>query len=98
MTESSDELRVAYQRLLAAVHELDAFAGFCYTQLTDTFQEANGLFTADRRPKFALEAMSRATLGLRPSWPEVHIDARSAGPETRARPEGREMPAGPEEP
>jgi beta-galactosidase/beta-glucuronidase len=85
VTESSDELRVAYQRLLAAVHRLDAFAGFCYTQLTDTFQEANGLFTADRRPKFALEAMSRATWGLRPSSPEVHIDAGSEGP--AARPE-----------
>lgn len=27
------------------------FAGFCYTQFTDTEQEINGLLTADRRPK-----------------------------------------------
>ncbi|MFJ8822695.1 glycoside hydrolase family 2 protein [Streptomyces sp. NPDC102467] len=26
-------------------------AGFCYTQFTDTEQETNGLFTADRKPK-----------------------------------------------
>lgn len=26
--------------------------GYCYTQLTDTFQEQNGLFFFDRRPKF----------------------------------------------
>lgn len=26
--------------------------GYCYTQLTDTFQEENGLYTADREPKF----------------------------------------------
>lgn len=26
-------------------------AGFCYTQLTDTEQETNGLVTADRVPK-----------------------------------------------
>ena len=32
--------------------------GYCYTQLTDTFQEENGIFTADRRPKFDLRALS----------------------------------------
>ena len=26
--------------------------GYCYTQLTDTFQERNGLYRADRSPKF----------------------------------------------
>ncbi|MFD0021135.1 sugar-binding domain-containing protein [Streptomyces sp. NPDC058382] len=29
-------------------------AGFCYTQFTDTAQEINGLFTADRRPKIPM--------------------------------------------
>ena len=29
------------------------FGGFCYTQLTDVFQEKNGLLTFDRRPKVA---------------------------------------------
>jgi len=28
--------------------------GYCYTQLTDVFQEMNGLYTFDRRPKFDL--------------------------------------------
>ncbi|HKF37987.1 MAG TPA: hypothetical protein VKB35_13915, partial [Ktedonobacteraceae bacterium] len=28
-----------------------ALAGFCYTQLTDTGQETNGLLTAEREPK-----------------------------------------------
>lgn len=27
--------------------------GYCFTQLTDTFQEENGIYTADRREKFA---------------------------------------------
>lgn len=27
-------------------------AGYCYTQLTDVYQEQNGLFTFDRKPKF----------------------------------------------
>jgi beta-galactosidase/beta-glucuronidase len=29
--------------------------GYCYTQLTDTFQEENGIYTFDRKPKFDLE-------------------------------------------
>ena len=26
--------------------------GYCYTQLTDVFQEQNGIYDFDRRPKF----------------------------------------------
>jgi hypothetical protein len=61
--QNPKDLRVRYEHLLAAVHRLELFSGFCYTQLTDTFQEANGLFTADRRPKFPMNAMARATRG-----------------------------------
>lgn len=32
-------------------------AGFCYTQLTDTEQETNGLLTADRHPKIPLQEL-----------------------------------------
>jgi beta-galactosidase/beta-glucuronidase len=56
-----EELHERYSRLLACVHSLDLFSGFCYTQFTDTFQEANGLFFADRRPKFPIEAIQQAT-------------------------------------
>jgi beta-glucuronidase len=28
--------------------------GYCFTQLTDVFQEKNGIFTFDREPKFDL--------------------------------------------
>jgi len=35
--------------------------GFCYTQLTDTFQEQNGIYYFDRTPKFDL-ARIRAAL------------------------------------
>jgi len=37
------------------------FAGFCYTQFADTFQEANGLLNADRTPKLPFEVISAAT-------------------------------------
>ncbi|MCL2865554.1 MAG: glycoside hydrolase family 2 [Lachnospiraceae bacterium] len=35
-----------------------AYSGFCYTQLTDVMQEVNGLLTADRKPKVAVEKLS----------------------------------------
>jgi beta-galactosidase/beta-glucuronidase len=39
-------------QLFAGLEKLPNIAGFCYTQLTDVEQEANGLLTYDRRPKF----------------------------------------------
>jgi hypothetical protein len=38
-------------------------AGFCYTQLTDTLQEANGLLTADRKPKLPVERLRAIVTG-----------------------------------
>jgi beta-galactosidase/beta-glucuronidase len=57
------ELQARYTALLGAVNRIELFSGFCYTQLTDTFQEANGLLYADRTPKFPIEAIRAATLG-----------------------------------
>jgi hypothetical protein len=57
------ELQIRYTALLQTVNCIELFSGFCYTQLTDTFQEANGLLYADRTPKFPLEAIAFATLG-----------------------------------
>jgi beta-galactosidase/beta-glucuronidase len=57
------ELQLQYTALLQTVNKVEMFSGFCYTQLTDTFQEANGLLYADRTPKFPLEAIASATLG-----------------------------------
>lgn len=55
-----------YQALLSSVRNLPALAGFCYTQFTDTYQEANGLLFADRTPKASLDEISQATTGTRP--------------------------------
>jgi beta-galactosidase/beta-glucuronidase len=57
------ELGRRYARLLEHVHRLRLFAGFCYTQLTDTYQEANGLLYADRTPKVPIEEIAAATIG-----------------------------------
>lgn len=40
-----------YRRLLKAIKKSDCISGFCYTQLTDVFQEKNGLLTFSREPK-----------------------------------------------
>lgn len=61
--ESGDALAERYERLLRALHSLGLFAGFCYTQFADTYQEANGLLYADRTPKFSLRRMASATSG-----------------------------------
>ncbi len=43
----------------------DGLAGYCYTQLTDTFQEKNGLLLMDRTPKANLESLFVAAFGER---------------------------------
>jgi beta-galactosidase/beta-glucuronidase len=61
--QNGEDLAERYRELLAAVNSLSLFSGFCYTQFTDTYQEANGLARADRSPKFSLEEMAAATRG-----------------------------------
>ena len=62
---SSEAFASRYEALIAAVHSVPLFAGFCYTQFADTYQEANGLLYADRTPKFPLERIAAATAGLK---------------------------------
>jgi hypothetical protein len=59
---SVSELEMKYTALLETINKIELFSGFCYTQFTDTFQEANGLLYSDRTPKFPLEAIRAATL------------------------------------
>ena len=65
-TDSAEELIRRYSTLLATVRSLPALAGFCYTQFTDTYQEANGLLYADRTPKAPFEEIAKATNGGEP--------------------------------
>lgn len=62
-----------YAALLAAIHDCYGLSGFCYTQLTDTFQEKNGLLYADRTPKADLLRLARSTQGNRTAR-EMTID------------------------
>jgi beta-galactosidase/beta-glucuronidase len=52
-----------YAALLRVVRSLPVLSGFCYTQLTDTYQEANGLLFMDRTPKVPVESIASATRG-----------------------------------
>jgi hypothetical protein len=61
--DTADGLQRQYTDLLQAVHDSRIFAGFCYTQFADTYQEANGLLRADRTAKFPLIAIAKATRG-----------------------------------
>ena len=60
-------LRAQFAALSAPV-----LAGFCYTQFADTFQETNGLVTADRVPKLPVASL-RALIAGPPgfTWPPV---------------------------
>lgn len=43
------------------MNSLPVFAGFCYTQFCDTYQEATGLLRADRAPKIPIDQIRAAT-------------------------------------
>ena len=63
-SRSEAEFSERYTALLSAVNSIGLFAGFCYTQFTDTYQEANGLVTMAREPKFPIAEIQRATRGI----------------------------------
>ncbi len=48
---SAEELLAKYKELTDAILDCPTIVGFCYTQLTDTGQETNGILTATREPK-----------------------------------------------
>ena len=50
---SEAEFLARYRGLTEALLRHPRMCAFCYTQLTDVEQEVNGLYTYDRRPKFA---------------------------------------------
>ncbi len=73
--------------MFTAIASVPNLMGYCYTQLTDTLQEANGLLYDDRTPKLAVENLRRAiTLPAAAFPPErVHAEREFA----RARSKGK---------
>jgi beta-galactosidase/beta-glucuronidase len=49
---SAEEWHARFRGLTEVLLGNPAMFGYCFTQLTDTFQEENGIYDAQRRPKF----------------------------------------------
>ncbi len=64
---SVEDLAHRFESLMRAVHSVGLFSGFCYTQFADTYQEVNGLLTADRRPKIPFARIAAATRAEHPT-------------------------------
>ncbi|MGY1670876.1 glycoside hydrolase family 2 protein [Geodermatophilus sp. SYSU D00710] len=63
--EDAEDFARRLEDLLSAVHASPVLAGFCYTQLTDTMQEANGLLDEYRQPKLPVERLRQIITGRR---------------------------------
>lgn len=57
--EDMEEFYTRFEGLVSALLESPYVCGFCYTQLTDVFQEKNGIYAFDRREKFDAERLRR---------------------------------------
>jgi len=55
--ESDEQYLTMMKALFDAIYASPDIAGFCYTQLTDTQQETNGLCDENRRPKLDVERL-----------------------------------------
>ncbi len=60
---TAPDFAARFGHLLATIRPLELFAGYCYTQFTDTYQEANGLLYMNRMPKIPLAEIATATRG-----------------------------------
>lgn len=58
--QSLTEVYARFEGLVAALLNDPLMFGYCYTQLTDVFQEKNGIYYFDRRPKLDVARVKRA--------------------------------------
>jgi beta-galactosidase/beta-glucuronidase len=56
---SIEEFHARFKGLCDILLDDESMFGYCYTQLTDVFQEQNGVLFFDRRPKFDLDRLRR---------------------------------------
>lgn len=60
--KGEEEFFERFGNVMKAAETLEAFCGYCYTQLTDVFQETNGLLNFDRSPKVELAKIRECIL------------------------------------
>ena len=91
--QTADEYLERFAGLVGALLDNPEIAGFCYTQLTDTEQERNGLLTADRSPKLDPERVRAIVERPARAVPSEEVEASRAATlrpwASGARPPGR---------
>jgi hypothetical protein len=78
-----------YGELVRAILDCPNIVGFCYTQMTDTAQETNGLLTADRRHKLDPAAVRAITAAPSRALPVEGLSRFQQQTEAQAAGEGR---------
>lgn len=68
-SDSVEELETHLRGVFGALLDSTVLAGFCYTQITDTLQEANGLADENRVPKLPIEVIRSIVTGESRSKP-----------------------------
>jgi beta-galactosidase/beta-glucuronidase len=63
VADSGEDFARRLTSLFSALHDSPVLSGFCYTQLTDTLQEANGLTDENRKPKLPVAEIRRIVMG-----------------------------------
>lgn len=76
--------------LFAAIRGSDTLGGWCYTQLTDTAQETNGLADENRVPKIAPDRIRALIEGSHHTLPTPDEPSRHAEPAHASRPQPHE--------
>ena len=51
-----------FEAITQAFKHMPDFRGYCYTQLTDVFQEVNGLLDMHRNPKVSIDKIREINL------------------------------------
>ncbi|MDB5059888.1 MAG: glycoside hydrolase, partial [Chloroflexi bacterium] len=89
------EFEQKYAELITAIASSPTIAGFCYTQLTDTGQETNGLLTASRIPKLDPAIVRRITTQIAAAVPgditAYQQQTQGMAPHSPIRPEGETL-------
>jgi hypothetical protein len=86
---SAEEFLAKYTELVDILLDSPVVAGFCYTQLTDTVQEQNGLLGADRQPKLDPAAVRRVNQRTSVGRPRRRHRRRPARRRPGRRPDGK---------
>jgi hypothetical protein len=69
---SIEEFYTRFEKLCAVLLDNPAMFGYCYTQLTDVYQEQNGIYGFDRSVKFDLARIRAAQTRLAAIEEEAH--------------------------